>query len=86
MLGTVSFYKRTKGWGFIVPDDLGPDLFLHCSHLPADHRFVNEGDRVEFEVGPIDRNRPIALNVRIVEEVRAATFVNSLEARHVSSK
>ena len=71
MLGTVSFYNRKRGWGFAIPDDLSSDLFLHASQLPIKHRYLNEGDRISFEVGE-ERGKPIARNIQIIEEAAIA--------------
>lgn len=88
MTGKVSFFNRQRGWGFIVPDDLSADLFLHARNLPDDHRYANEGDEVSFDVGPVDRGRPLALNVRVIKESRRASeevrtsYVVNPEVRH----
>lgn len=56
--GTVkkSFFKE-KGFGFITPDEpingSSNDVFVHFSAIQMDgYRSLDEGDRVEFEVGP----------------------------------
>lgn len=53
--GTVKWFSRFKGFGFILPDDGGPDVFVHYSELEGSgYRNLYEGDRVEYvlEVTP----------------------------------
>lgn len=45
--GTVKFFNYSKGFGFIVDDETGQDIFVHASGLIDD---INEGDQVEYEV------------------------------------
>ena len=60
--GTVKWFNPNKGFGFIE-QDTGDDLFVHQSEIrQAGSRFLNLGDRVEFEVGPGKRG-PVALKV-----------------------
>lgn len=51
-----SFF-REKGYGFITPDEpiegSNGDVFVHFSAIQMDgFKTLDEGDRVEFEVGP----------------------------------
>jgi len=46
--GTVKFYNKAKGFGFIEPD-YGKDIFVHESAL-LEARWLKEGQRVEFQV------------------------------------
>ena len=50
--GTVKWFDSKKGFGFIVPDDGGKELFVHNSDIETDG-FANldDGQAVEFEVG-----------------------------------
>jgi cold shock CspA family protein len=69
MEGTVIFFNRLKGWGFIVPTDLqGNDIFVHASQLPRGHRYLTCGDLVGFELGPQTKDRRVAVNVQIIKE------------------
>jgi len=60
--GTVKWFNPSKGFGFIE-QDTGVDLFVHQSEIQqAGFRYLNLGDRVEFEIGPSIKG-PVALKV-----------------------
>lgn len=49
--GVVKWFNSEKGFGFIAPDDQGPDLFAHYSAIAASgFRSLEENQRVEFDV------------------------------------
>ncbi|WP_316841802.1 cold-shock protein [Pedobacter gandavensis] len=45
--GTVKFFNTTKGFGFIVPEDGSPEIFVHSSGLKEP---IRENDTVSYEV------------------------------------
>lgn len=48
--GTVKWFSDQKGYGFIVPDDGGQDLFIHHSNIMMDgFKTLKDGQKVEFE-------------------------------------
>jgi CspA family cold shock protein len=48
--GTVKWFNDAKGFGFIVQDNGGPDVFCHHTAIVADgFRSLAEGQKVEFE-------------------------------------
>ena len=64
--GIVKWFNDAKGYGFITPDEKGEDLFAHFSAIKMDgFKSLDEGDRVEFEVGPGKKpGETQAINVR----------------------
>lgn len=62
LTGSVKFFNRTKGFGFIQPATGGKDVFFHKSGLLDT---VNDGDRVEYETEE-GKKGPVAVNIRKV--------------------
>ena len=59
--GIVKRFNSDKGYGFIQQDEGGDDLFVH--HSETDGYVLNDGDKVEFEVGQGQKG-PCATNVK----------------------
>ena len=58
--GTVKFFNDEKGFGFIVDDETGEDVFVHVSGTVD---AVTKGDSVHFEISE-GRKGPNAVNVK----------------------
>jgi CspA family cold shock protein len=64
--GTVKWFSAEKGFGFIVPDDGGKDLFVHHSNIDSSgFRSLTDGQRVQYESGQ-GKKGPEATKVRPV--------------------
>jgi CspA family cold shock protein len=49
--GTVKWFNATKGFGFIQPDNGGPDVFVHVSAVERSSLgSLQEGQRIGFEL------------------------------------
>jgi CspA family cold shock protein len=62
--GVVKWFSVEKGFGFIIPDEGGKDLFVHRSNVETADQTLQEGQRVNFEVGQ-GRKGPEAQRVRV---------------------
>ena len=73
MTGTVKWYDKKKGFGFIISDMNGEEVYLHRSALHSqDDENIDTGDRITFTVekqekGPaaIEVKRPVEENVQL---------------------
>jgi len=49
--GTVKWFNNAKGFGFILPEGGGEDLFAHYSSIEMDgYRTLKAGQPVSFEI------------------------------------
>ena len=49
--GTVKWFNSQKGFGFIEPDQGGPDVFVHISAVERSGlRGLNDGQKVSYEL------------------------------------
>jgi len=50
-LGKVKWFNNAKGYGFILPENGGEDLFAHYSSVEMEgYKTLRAGDDVEFEI------------------------------------
>lgn len=65
--GTVKWFNPTKGFGFIQPDDGGPDAFVHISELErAGMHTLNEGQQVSYELEAGRNGKKSAVGIKAV--------------------
>jgi len=60
--GTVKFFNRSKGFGFIIPDDGSKDVFVHKNDLIDQ---IADGDKVSYEVEESQKGLN-AINVKVI--------------------
>ncbi len=65
--GTVKWFSKEKGYGFIKRED-GPDVFVHHTAIQGHgFRSLEEGEQVEFEVVEDQRGLKAQNVVRVDE-------------------
>ena len=66
--GTVKWFNASKGYGFIIPNDGGSEVFAHFSAIQMEgYKSLKQGQQVEYEVqeGP---KGPQASKIQTVSE------------------
>ena len=83
--GTVKWFSPSKGFGFIE-QDFGDDLFVHQSEIrQSGFRYLNLGDRVEYEVGS-GKKGPVALKVirtRPADPEKYETYIEEIDEERI---
>ncbi|WFE69491.1 cold shock domain-containing protein [Thiomicrospira sp. R3] len=64
MRGTIKFYSREKGFGFIYTDENDGDIYFRVQEW-KEHSSPNSNDIVEFETKP-GRKGPEAINIKCI--------------------
>ena len=63
--GTVKWFNTTKGYGFIMPQEGGKDVFVHITAVQAAGlRGLDEGQQVSYEV-VMERGKAAAINLKL---------------------
>ena len=62
--GTVKWFNATKGYGFIMPQDGGKDVFVHITAVQAAGlKGLNDGQKVVFDIA-MERGKAAATNLK----------------------
>ena len=50
-IGTVKWFSNAKGYGFILSEEGGDDIFAHFSAIEMEgYKSLKEGQKVEFDI------------------------------------
>jgi CspA family cold shock protein len=64
--GTVKWFNKTKGYGFIAPEDNGNDVFVHMTALNvAGIDSLNDNQRVQYELAE-NGGKVSAINLQLI--------------------
>jgi CspA family cold shock protein len=64
-IGTVKWFNTTKGYGFVMPQDGGKDVFVHITAVQAAGlRGLDEGQKVSFDT-TMERGKAAAVNLKL---------------------
>lgn len=61
--GTVKWFNQAQGFGFIMPDEGGRDIYVQTSNIDTPDHLLADGQRVEYEVAT-GRKGPEAVKVK----------------------
>lgn len=83
-IGTVKWFNNAKGFGFILPEGGGEDLFAHYSSIEMDgYKTLKAGQSVSYEVSETDKGGH-AKNIHVVSSNSTAPASESKQAEEKS--
>jgi CspA family cold shock protein len=69
--GRVKFFNTDRGFGFILPDDGGPDVFVHVHEVEtAGMKTLVAGQLLAYDIGTARDGRSKAVNLRLLNPER----------------
>ncbi len=69
--GTVKWFNNAKGFGFILPEGGGGDLFAHYSSIEMDgYKTLKAGQTVSFEIADTEKGGH-AKHIRVISSTSA---------------
>ena len=70
LTGNVKWFNASKGYGFILPDEGGTEVFAHYSAIESDgFRTLHAGQRVTFDLVEGDKGLAAA-SIKLLGEER----------------
>ena len=81
--GTVKWFNNAKGFGFILPDGGGEDLFAHYSSIEMEgYRTLKAGQPVTFEIEKGDKG----LHAKSIKIVKTSSSDSTTAKNSVDEK
>ena len=67
-VGTVKWFNKVKGFGFVQPSDGGKDVFVHITAVErAGMATLNQNQRVSYELEQDKRGKTSAVNLQAAD-------------------
>ncbi len=63
--GTVKWFNKDKGFGFIAPDGGERDIYVQSANVNTPDKILHDGQRVEYETS-LGRKGPEAISVKVL--------------------
>ena len=65
--GTVKFYSDLQGFGFITPNEGGPEVFVNAKALEMSGlRSLDDGQKVHFDLSEDERIQPSVKALKLI--------------------
>lgn len=66
--GKIKWFNTTKGYGFIIPDQGGSDVFLHINNIDAnDISLIEENQAISYDLED-NKGKKSAVNIKIQQQ------------------
>ena len=73
-IGSVARFDCRRGYGFVIPDDGGEDVFVHQNNINMDgFRYLQPGERVSYEMEVGEKGMK-AVSVTLLEERQESEY------------
>jgi CspA family cold shock protein len=67
IFGCVTFWQSEKGFGFVKPDHIGDNVFVHFSQIrKTGLSELSRGQRISYALGPDRKGKMMAVNVELI--------------------
>ena len=61
--GTIKWFNKEKGFGFVSPDDGSRDIYIQGVNIETEDHAIQDGQRVEYE-NSFGRKGPEAIHIK----------------------